>query len=55
MHEADSWFDLDVRIDESVRHRPAMSAQTFTSDYFTVGQNLTVPPRQSDEAGRSHC
>ncbi|HEY3709931.1 MAG TPA: FDLD family class I lanthipeptide [Amycolatopsis sp.] len=52
MHEADSWFDLDVRIDEPARHRPALSAQTFTSDYFTVGLDLTVPPQQSGQAGR---
>lgn len=52
MHEVDSWFDLDVRIDEPMR-RPSLAIGSFTTD-FTVGlTGLADRTVQSDEGGHA--
>ncbi|WP_329060043.1 hypothetical protein [Amycolatopsis sp. NBC_01480] len=53
MHEADSWFNLDVRIDEPTRRRPSFSGGSLTTDLTIF--DLTIPaavPPPADEAGR---
>jgi hypothetical protein len=60
MHEVDSWFDLDVRIDESTRRRPSFSGGSLTTN-ITIDMTIaiTVPPGAvagpSDGVDRPRC
>jgi hypothetical protein len=61
MHEVDSWFDLDVRIDESTRRRPSFSGGSLTTANLTIDITIaiTIPPRAvagpSDGVDRPRC
>ncbi|SEP39077.1 hypothetical protein [Amycolatopsis saalfeldensis] len=42
MHDVDSWFNLDVRIDEPTRRRQSFNGGSLTTQ-FTFTVDLTIP------------
>ncbi|WP_328609080.1 hypothetical protein OG943_08145 [Amycolatopsis sp. NBC_00345] len=53
MHEVDSWFDLDVRIDEPTR-RPSLAFGSITTD-MTIDLTPTIATGHADGVDRPRC